>query len=85
MRNTVLILSITTLVVALIFPSSSYALVERLSTDVFHFLRGVLFYPWVGLYLFVAWFSGVTGQFWILDIFRGRICGNKFMDCRPWD
>lgn len=85
MRNTILLLSTIILAAALIFPSSSYALLGHLSTHARDLLPGVLFYAWVGLYIFIAWFLAVTGQFWILDVFRGRICGNKFMDCRPWD
>ena len=85
MRDTVLILSSIILGAALIFPSSPYTLPEYLFIGARDFLYDVLFYARVGMYLAVAWFSGVTGQFWILDIFRGRICGNKFMDCRPWD
>jgi hypothetical protein len=85
MRDTVLILSSIILGAALIFPSSPYTLLEYLFIGARDFLYDVLFYARVGMYLAVAWFSGVTGQFWILDIFRGRICGNKFMDCRPWD
>lgn len=84
-RKTVYILSIIILAAALILPSISYALLKGLSTDARSFLWNVLYYAWAGVYLSVAWFSGVTGQFWILDIFRGRICGNKFMECRPWD
>jgi hypothetical protein len=85
MRDTVLILSSIILGAALIFPSSPYTLLEYLFIGARDFLYDILFYARVGMYLAVAWFSGVTGQFWILDIFRGRICGNKFMDCRPWD
>jgi hypothetical protein len=88
MRNTALILSTIILTTAFISPRSSYALLGRLFADARKSLESVLLYTWVGLYSSIAWFSVVTGQFWILDTLGGRwgqLCGNKFMKCRPWD
>jgi hypothetical protein len=69
MRDTVLILSSIILGAALIFPSSPYTLLEYLFIGARDFLYDVLFYARVGLYLAVAWFSGVTGSSGSLTFF----------------
>ncbi|KAJ4993338.1 hypothetical protein SVAN01_01313 [Stagonosporopsis vannaccii] len=47
-----------------------------------------LFFARVGVYSAVVWTAVVSGQMWVLDVLGGRdgqVCGNKFVDCRPWD
>lgn len=51
-------------------------------------ISNVLYFAWVGVYCLVTGTAAVTGQFWVLDALGGRggqVCGNKFLDCRPWD
>lgn len=48
----------------------------------------VLYFVWVGVYFVIVWPAVVSGQFWVLDVLAGRqgqMCGNKFVECRPWE
>lgn len=49
--------------------------------------QNVLFFAWVGAYFLIIRTAVVTGQWWVLDMLGGRtgqMCGNKFVECRPW-
>lgn len=86
-RNAYLILAATILAATLSSPLSPSTQLQHLFAGAPAFFQGVLYRAWVGLYCFNAWFAVVTGQFWILDVLGGRagqVCGNKFLDCRPW-
>jgi hypothetical protein len=47
-----------------------------------------------GLYFAIFWLSTISTPFhyWVMDTLKGKgaeslvkMCGNKFMECRPWD